>query len=449
MADHSLITPLPIDVSSLDPDDYTASLTHAAIKSGLLGGQALQTMQDQLFGILHDQIEQATHGESTSVPEESAAQLMDGIGYCIDIALKNCSSPEDSLSLLKNQAMGELYQMGAAILSDHARACERLLSRVRATRTKTVNEGYNILLDSTLPQYVHDWKAARFPRNFIVMTEYPLADERASGGIIGVRDRLEQLALENRFCGRFMGDLEGLLCDWSYQNRTTPKDAYVNLFTLAFQNAVFCHILGKTGVELSEADANLLTRRLTALDAQGRGKLIAGTVQSLLVQWAFDNERLNSYLWQACARLSNGLNAAGGSPAAFLAVQPQSPRFCYQGGERLSDDAFAAVVSEVLLCDDADERVKIIRTELRSLDDLCDLLAADCIFEEEFLSVYASFDDFTCALLLTRIPTVWEDENRMRVQNVYDWQKQFSIFFNALQPDARRGLRALSESLYN
>ena len=65
MADHSLITPLPIDVSSLDPDDYTASLTHAAIKSGLLGGQALQTMQDQLFGILHDQIEQATHGEST------------------------------------------------------------------------------------------------------------------------------------------------------------------------------------------------------------------------------------------------------------------------------------------------------------------------------------------------------------------------------------------------
>lgn len=149
MADHSLITPLPIDVSSLDPDDYTASLTHAAIKSGLLGGQALQTMQDQLFGILHDQIEQATHGESTSVPEESAAQLMDGIGYCIDIALKNCSSPEDSLSLLKNQAMGELYQMGAAILSDHARACERLLSRVRATRTKTVNEGYNILLDST------------------------------------------------------------------------------------------------------------------------------------------------------------------------------------------------------------------------------------------------------------------------------------------------------------
>lgn len=449
MADHSLITPFPIDASALDPDDYTASLTRAAIRSGLLDGQALQIIQDQLFGILRHQIEQATHGESTSIPEESAAQFMDGIGYCIDIALKNCPSPEGSLALLKNNTMGELYQMGAAILSDHARACERLLSRVRATRTKTVNEGYNILLDRTLPQYVHDWKAARFPRNFIVMTEYPLAVERTSGGIIGVRERLEQLALENRFCGRFIGELEGLLRDWSYQNRTTPEDAYVNLFTLAFQNAVFCHILGHTGVALSETDANVLTKRLTALDAQGRAKLIADSVLSLFVQWAFDNERLNSYLWEACARLSNGLNVSGGSPAGFLTVQLESPRFCYQDGERLSDDAFAAVVSEVLLCDNADERVKIIRTELRSLDDLCDLLAAGCIFEEEFLSVYASFDDLTRALLLTRVSTIWEEENRMRVQHAYDWQKQFSIFFNALAPDARRGLRALSESLRN
>ncbi len=45
MADHSLITPLPIDVSSLDPDDYTASLTRAAIKSGLLSFLAFCTIK--------------------------------------------------------------------------------------------------------------------------------------------------------------------------------------------------------------------------------------------------------------------------------------------------------------------------------------------------------------------------------------------------------------------
>lgn len=447
MADHSLITPFPIDAAALDPADYTASLTRAAIKGGLLDAQAVQTMQDQLLGILRSQIEQSTHGESTSIPEEAAAQFMDGIGYCIDIALKSCSSPEDSLALMKSKPMDELYQMGTAILSEHARACERLLSRVRATRTKTVNEGYNILLDRTLPQYVHDWKAARFPRNFIVMTEYPLAVESTSSGIIGVRERLEQLALENRFCGRFTGKLEGLLRDWSYQNRISPEEAYVNLFTLAFQNAVFCHILGREGVLLSTADAALLNEHLIALDAGERAKLIAKTVQSLILNWAFDNERLNNYLWEACTRLSNGLNTVNGSPAGFMAVHPDAPRFCYDGGERLSDDAFAAVAAEVLLCDDADERVRIIRTELRSLDDLCDLLAADCIFGEEFLAVYASFDDITRALLLTRIPTVWDDENLMRVQNAHDWQKQFTVFFNALEPDTRRHLRALSETL--
>ena len=51
-------------------------------------------MQEGLLGLLRSQIEEITRGESSSVPAETADQLMDDIGYCIDVALKHAPTPQ-------------------------------------------------------------------------------------------------------------------------------------------------------------------------------------------------------------------------------------------------------------------------------------------------------------------------------------------------------------------
>lgn len=63
----------------------------------------------------------------------------------------------------------------------------------------------------------------------------------------------------------------------------------------------------------------------------------------------------------------------------------------------------------MLLCDDAARKARIIREELRSLDDLCDLLGAGCVFDDEYAEIFSSFDEATAALLLGRIRAVWEE----------------------------------------
>lgn len=234
MENRSLLSGTPLD--GIDYGVYTASLMRRAADAGLLDERALAAMQEGLLGLLRSQIEEITRGESSSVPAETADQLMDDIGYCIDVALKHAPTPQESLALLREHSMDALYRMGTGLLDREERACEGLLSRVRATRTPTVNEGYRILLDVTFPRYLRDWKVRRHPGDFVVLTEYPLAREVSASGIFGVRERLESLALENRFCRPVRAGAGTACCAAGAPKPHLPAEAYVNLFTITLQN---------------------------------------------------------------------------------------------------------------------------------------------------------------------------------------------------------------------
>ncbi|WP_302822543.1 DUF6179 domain-containing protein [Anaerotruncus massiliensis (ex Togo et al. 2019)] len=444
MENRSLLSGTPLD--GIDYGVYTASLMRRAADAGLLDERALAAMQEGLLGLLRSQIEEITRGESSSVPAETADQLMDDIGYCIDVALKHAPTPQESLALLREHSMDALYRMGTGLLDREERACEGLLSRVRATRTPTVNEGYRILLDVTFPRYLRDWKVRRHPGDFVVLTEYPLAREVSESGIFGVRERLESLALENRFCGRFAPVLDGLLRGWARQNRTSPAEAYVNLFTITLQNLLLARLLGREDAALGAGERAGLEERLRPLAPEQRAALLLRTAEGLIDSCAFENARLNDYIREGAARFAGEVNRAGGALTPFAVVAEEDAPLLFIDGERLDNDAFSAVADEVLLCDDAARKARIIREELRSLDDLCDLLGAGCVFDDEYAEIFSFFDEATAALLLGRIRAVWE-EGALRPLDEIEWQEAFADWFNRLGADCRERIRALSKTL--
>ncbi|MCQ4895339.1 DUF6179 domain-containing protein [Anaerotruncus sp. DFI.9.16] len=444
MENRSLLSGTPLD--GIDYGVYTASLMRRAADAGLLDERALAAMQEGLLGLLRSQIEEITRGESSSVPAETADQLMDDIGYCIDVALKHAPTPQESLALLREHSMDALYRMGTGLLDREERACEGLLSRVRATRTPTVNEGYRILLDVTFPQYLRDWKVRRHPGDFVVLTEYPLAREVSASGIFGVRERLESLALENRFCGRFAPVLDGLLRGWARQNRTSPAEAYVNLFTIALQNLLLARLLGREDAALGAGERAGLEERLRPLAPEQRAALLLRAAEGLIDSCAFENARLNDYIREGAARFAGEVNRAGGALTPFAVVAEEDATLLFIDGERLGNDAFSAVADEVLLCDDAARKARIIREELRSLDDLCDLLGAGCVYDDEYAEIFSSFDEATAALLLGRIRAVWE-EGALRPLDEIEWQEALANWFNRLGADCRERIRALSKTL--
>ena len=436
MADHSLIKHIALDQDRIDYGAFTLSLIQEARRVGMLNDMDAARIENELLSLLRAQIVKITHGESSSVPESTADELMDGIGYCIDLALKSQATPADGINLLKNRPVEAVYQIGADILDTEAKACVPLPSRVRATRTRTVNEAYRITLDSTLPGLLRAWQSSPFPHDFMVITEYPLACENGTTGIFAVHDRLSSLALENRFCAHFSDGLERLLEQYAHQSRVSPADAYANLFLIALRNLLLNLLLGRGGLELDAQSAAELEQKLLPLQESQRQALIKHAADLLLAQCAFENPKLDDYVRAAAADFADDLNTAGGRLEPFAVLCAKEPEMVLADEETLNDEDFALLADEILICETVEAKIRILHTEVHSLTDLVDLLAADCIFEEEYPMVFDSFEPSVQALLLSRMP--FEDaEGKIRAQREVEWQLRYASYLNRL-PDSRR-----------
>lgn len=427
-----LLRQSPLDSRSIDYGQFTVTLMQEAARKGLLGAGDVVRIQRQLLDLLSEQIQKFTRGESSSIPAETADELMDGIGYCIDIALQIQPTLEESAALLQSRTAHELYALGRDYLAGRVRASEALLARIRSTRTPTVNAAYNITIDNSAPMMLRLWKADPYPRDFAVILEYPTAVESSLDGIPGLYARLSALALENRFCAKFPAETRLLLQDYAHQNRVSPADAYVNLFAVVMRNLLFSILLEQESLTLLPDDVERLRTQLVPLAADERKLLILQAAQAALKRCAFAYPKLESYITEFASLFAAELNAANGEPAPFAVISQESTSLISTLGDRLEDDAFTMVVDEILLCETAAEKAQIIENEIRSLDDLTDALGAFCIFDDEFAELFAAFDDSVCALLLHVTPCDIVGSKVVVQNDGVDWQVHLASYLNSL-----------------
>lgn len=446
MADRSILKISPLDSSRIDYGAFTATLAQEALRAGLLSDTDMNRIQEQLLALLRAQIQTVTRGESSSIPAEAADELMDGIGYCVDRALQSAASLDESAALLRTESIEALYRRGADQLNALARACEGLLARVRSTRVKTVNTGYNIALDDSFPQTLRSWKSNPHPHDFVMIAEFPPAVESGLSGIPELHARLTALALENRFCARFAGQLDALLVNYARQNHVSPADAYVNLFLMLLQNLLLCRLLGREDSVLYPEDLPVLRAGLEKLSAEQRGQLIQRAANELLNACGFENDRMDAYVYAVSSEFAASLNTE--TVEELAVVTRGENRLIHLDGVRLEDEAFRQVADEILLCTSAADKMQILRTELHSLSDLCDILSSDCLFGEEYSELFELFDDASCALLLTRMPYPAEN-GKLPLAGEFEWQLRFARFFNDLDAERSSKIIILLNSLSN
>lgn len=432
-----------IDPALIDNRQFTASLLNEMIRIGLADQTFLEFFQTQLLSILHDQLNEITNGESSSVPAELVDELMDGIGYCIDQALKAKPTLEESAQLLMQLSAVELYNVGKEYLDKFGKSCTALLSRVQSTRLKTINRAYQLVLDSTYPTFLHDWKATTFPHDFEVITEYPLAVQPSESGILGIYAQLSALALENRFCARYSAEaIDSLLVGYAHAHRVNPADAYVNLFTITLQNLLLNKLMGRDCLELTEDDRIQLEAMLSSLEPQQRTQLVIQTTELFLKDADFAYPKLETYIRSAAVSFTKLINAANGYLSELCVVTPATQTLIHTDGERLDNDAFALVAEEVMLAETAQEKIRILRSELRSLADLTDLLASGSIFEDEFEQLYALMNPITLALLLSVSPVTISGQT-FSIQSDIEWQTALINYLNRLESAPIKNILAL------
>lgn len=178
-----------VDPQNIDTNAFTVSLL---VESGM------QEQQAALLTELSQIILKYTHGESTSVPVETAESLMESMLYAMDNYLKSLNSIPLALKQLRD--IPALRKRSLKYLDDQIAQAKELYAQVKATRIRIPLQCYNDTIDTGLKEFFQYYDPAFSAHETVASIDYPISIDGC--GILFIKDYLQTLLAENILCAR-------------------------------------------------------------------------------------------------------------------------------------------------------------------------------------------------------------------------------------------------------
>lgn len=176
----------------------------AWLSGTLPGGAHPENSRRELLYVLAEQIRRFTAGNSSSVPTETAENILQSVLYCIGAYLQANPDPK---AAARNIPPRILFKEGQRILSLEVEKARLIWADVKNTRIPTELYAYNSTLDKGIKGFfsTYDLKYAAHENGALCgFPDYPLLhDNRSIGGIIYMKRYLEQMERENIWCSQF------------------------------------------------------------------------------------------------------------------------------------------------------------------------------------------------------------------------------------------------------
>jgi len=119
----------------------------------------------------------------------------------------------------------------------------------------------------------------------------------------------------------------------------------------------------------------------------------------------------------------------------------------YEDGKMLDNNKFREITEEIRVCSSIEGKIRLIREEIHSLEDLLDVLGADCIFEDEYIYVFKVLDTFEMALIAKNIYNDEEFKMDYMIENEKEWKIKFKEYFESLNAVERENVVALAKNI--
>ena len=245
--------------------------------AGPLGPEELAAFQERLWSLWAAQAARFTMGESTSLPAETAAELLNSLCFTLRVSPER---PARIRQLLREDPEAAL-KAGQRRLEWQVRRGRALWEAACVTAPEEVSQS----LTDTLRSMGTFWKRydlRYFAHQIPCEIDYPLfspvSEERM--GVEYVNEWLERLLLENRFLSRLDHQgLTGVMEAVSPSFRTLP----LNLFQNAAATAVGLTLLGRDprGLDLGPEGRRAIGRKLRDITAPRRRQMLLAAAEDL------------------------------------------------------------------------------------------------------------------------------------------------------------------------
>ncbi len=312
--------------SRIDPRNYLVSLLQEGLRTGVLTPADPEAVQVRILAVLSQEVHAYTQGQRSSVPADTAKQILGSLLYSLDWHLQQLASPDAALAQLCQDDLTELAEQSRRSLASIIEQAKQKLRQVRAGRPAVDLLAYNSLIDQGGEAFFARYDPRFDARNTLLTLDYPLlAADRSLTGVIGFYDYLDRLELENRFCARYRQiDFDHLLDACGRSFALPGRELIINLAELLLKQSLAAVLLDRPadGLPLNRQDCVRLEDRLSVLSDSELNPRLAQARATILADEKPETARLTAYLLPPTREISRQLAAAARQQtlAPFLGI---------------------------------------------------------------------------------------------------------------------------------
>jgi hypothetical protein len=342
--------------------------------------------------------------------------------------------------VLKGKSLRDIFKQGEEMIKEKVEKCKKLFKQVQVNKLETTNYAYVDTIDYGFSMFFIDYDI-RFASHIAPCSiDYQLSDgDIKMTGVEYIEAYLNILRLENSFCSCFdMIEIEGLLRNF---NRNS-QHMLINIYEFVLTNYLGVILIEKRGrsLNITKKERAYLKGRIKNLSELELEKLFMLSSETLFKELSIEDEELIPGIKNAIE--TNTLENT------FITINTAEDNIIkYQDGESLDDSKFKSITEEIRACSKIEDKMKIIRDELHSLQDLVDVLGADCIFDEEFIYIFKGLEDFELALLLKYLPSNESMDSDYGTESEKEWHEKLKEYLGTLDDLKKDEIMSISEGI--
>lgn len=389
----------------------------------LLDDNTLARIYYERMELLRVKLKYYTKDESSSVMTEVAESILQCIDYTIGIYLKNFENIELIIEELKHTSLSDMLKMGQDLIKNKKLECKKLFNDIKANKLKVDNYSYNDTVDDGFSPFFKEYD------DFFASHETPgcsidyqlYIDTMNFMGIEYVYNYLYDLSLENEFCNKFnIDEINKLLKGYDKKCELL----LINIFELVLINSLGLIICNKdlNSLNINNLDRGIIKNKLEKLTmAELKAELIKDSEICLEVL-EIKNTELMNYIKKGILNIALLINERiklNKLETVFISFNEEEPNEIieYIDGIRMTNSKFKKLTEEIRECSLVEDKILLIKNNIKSLEDLVDMLNAECLFGDEYITFFKSLSKMEIVLLSKYISDLsFEDEKDLYVE---------------------------------
>lgn len=404
-----------IKKETLKSEHYFQSLLEQAYLEGMLSDTQLEKIQFDCLSLLAKQTERYNNGDSSSIREEAAQNLLTSIMYTIGVWLKTYPDPDEAVAAVQKGDIYTLYNKGRERIDLMVKSAKMLHSLIIDNLIQTKNVFYHSTIVDGIKGFFKLYYPEFAAQEVHITADYPVHHQMEKlAGIEFIQKYLECIYYENLFCSQFSAeDVHHLLCGYDEHY----EHILFNIYEPVLCAAIGCILSGSNVHSLAMAPSSMkilndLFNGKTRIEIE---EILMEAVGQLSTRMEL-TEHLKQYLIgslpQIAAAVENAVLLQGLDRVFLLPEYPENnTRLIFSFGEKMDDEKYRMILEEIMQCRYLSDKKALIKKEIRSLADLEDILSDAELCEEEILSILGDLSPVEIAALVKKYTMPSESEH--------------------------------------